>query len=208
MAARTQRGSASTARFSAWLKACSGPPANRISATAATATAAGSAARFASARASNAGRVSSEGASGGNMRASEYPDVGRVFLRSYPATSGAGSRTPTLNQPQRGQTPLRLVEGWGAVSARRDHPARHRHEVDGGGGDDERVEDLVEAEGGRPRVRAPQGVDDGAERVEQPAGGEEDERRDAERPRELGHRDDGHPTQGEVGRGHEDPRRG
>ena len=38
------------------------------------------------------------------------------------------------------------------VSPREDHPAGHRHEVGDGGGDDQRVEDLVEAERARPRV--------------------------------------------------------
>ena len=47
-----------------------------------------------------------------------------------------------------------------------------------GGGDHQRVEDLVEAEHVRPRVRPAQRVDDGAGRVQQAAGGEQQQRRE------------------------------
>ena len=48
----------------------------------------------------------------------------------------------------------------------RDDPAGHRHEVRDRGADDERVEELVEAEPARADVRSLESVDDRAARVD------------------------------------------
>src|SRR3954465_1571105 len=64
IAARTQRGSASTARLSASVKACSGPPASTSTATAATAIAAGSGGGGARRRGARAGGEGGEGEGG------------------------------------------------------------------------------------------------------------------------------------------------
>ncbi len=69
------------------------------------------------------------------------------------------------------------------------------------------MEDLVEAERVRPRVRPLAGVDDRAGAVEQAAGGEQDDGCHVERADELRRRDDGEPAEREVAAGDERARR-
>jgi hypothetical protein len=67
-----------------------------------------------------------------------------------------------------------------------------------GGGDHECVEDLVEAEGARPRVWPMPRVDDRARGVEDPAGCEQREWGGVEDAQELGQGNHGEPSEGEV----------
>ena len=73
--------------------------------------------------------------------------------------------------------------------------------------DHERVEELVEAEDARPRVGPLARVDDGAGRVEQPAGQEQGRRRRAGLAEDLGQRDHDHPADADVGQRDGQPRR-
>ena len=62
-------------------------------------------------------------------------------------TTSSGSSTPPCRSTTRAASCSRSSSARG-----KDHPAGDRHEVGDGGGDDQRVEDLVEAERARPRV--------------------------------------------------------
>src|SRR5581483_8687495 len=79
-------------------------------------------------------------------------------------------------------------------------------EVDRAAGDDERVEDLVEAEPARVRVRAARGVDERTERVQDAARDEQRERRRAEPRDELAGGDQRQPADDQI-RGDAEPAR-
>ena len=76
----------------------------------------------------------------------------------------------------------------------------HGDEVRHRGQDHEHVEDLVEAERARPRVRAAEREDDRADGVEHAAGGDQDHRRQRQRLRQLREADHRDPAERDVGR--------
>ena len=61
-----------------------------------------------------------------------------------------------------------VLRGWSTALAAREHPERDRDVLTRRGGDRAQMEELVVAEHGGTRVRAPQRVDDRADRVERP----------------------------------------
>ena len=114
--------------------------------------------------------------------------AGRLDGRPEAARRRWGSR-PT--SPTRRATSWAVGVGasacWELARAGAGDAHRRRHVVGGEGGHGEGVEDLVKAEPARRGIRALDAVDDGAERVEQPAHGDQ--------------RDDGRPAVLEQGRG-------
>ena len=133
------------------------------------------------------------------------PESGRTRSSAGPATRRraccAPSRTPHRGRaPRRGRarTPRRprpTARRDSSTGRRRpsrtrcpspsrdDDPAGHGDEVCHSGQDHEHVEDLVEAERPRPRVRAAEREDHRAGGVEQAAGGDQDQRRRPAAPR-------------------------
>ena len=128
------------------------------------------------------------------------PCRSRTWTRSSPSSSMARSTRRRSTRPSRrfsaarpgrsGRGPTSTPAPSADASAARHDERRDRHEVRERGRDHEHVEDLVEPEDGRARVRALAHVDHRAGRVQRSARHEQSGRGDAGRAHRLGQQHD------------------